>query len=182
MFLPTTDDRKGDFAMHTNVSKTFASHPPFSGISFEVGTPDRPVQRGPAHQRLAACIGDWHARGALDAGGEMKCLESYSWVPGQFFIEYRFDRDVGKGQKHAGRGLLGYDEARDEYFAFFVDNMGNVRTYEVTIEGSTWTLIGKWERATLTFEPERNHMKAHWEHSSDGHEWQLLCEYEGPRE
>jgi hypothetical protein len=103
-------------------------------------------------------------------------------VPGEFFIEYRFDRDVGGGKKHAGVDLLGYDEARDEYFPFFVDNLGNARTYEVTIDDSTWTFIGKWERAMITFEPARNRMKAHWEHSSNGREWKLLCEYEGSRE
>jgi Protein of unknown function (DUF1579) len=103
--------------MQTNVSASLASHPPFAGISFEVGQPDRPVQRRSAHERLRACIGDWRASGKLDAGGEMRCLESYSWLPGEFFVEYRFDRDVGDS-KHAGVGLIGYDEARDEYFAF----------------------------------------------------------------
>jgi Protein of unknown function (DUF1579) len=139
------------------------------------------VQRRSAPERLRACIGDWRASGKLDAGGEMRCLESYSWLPGEFFVEYRFDRDVGDS-KHAGVGLIGYDEARDEYFAFFVDNLGNARTYEVWVEGWTWTFIGKWERATIAFEPENNRMSAHWEHTSDGREWQLLCECAGPRD
>jgi hypothetical protein len=167
--------------MQTGVSATLAKHRPFAGISFEVGEPDKQVQRGPAHEQLRACIGDWRAPGALDAGGEMRCLESYSWVPGEFFIEYRFDRDVGDN-KHAGVGLIGYDEARDEYFAFFVDNLGNARTYQVTIDGSTWMFIGKWERAAITFEPARKRMNAHWEHSSDGREWKLLCEFGGSRD
>ena len=142
--------------MQTSASASLANHPPFAGISSEVGKPDSPVQRGSAHERLRACVGDWRASGKLDAGGEMHCLESYSWVPGEFFIEYRFDRDVGGGKRHAGVGLLGYDESRDEYFAFFVDNLGNARTYEVTFDGSTWMFIGKFERATITFEPDRN--------------------------
>lgn len=167
--------------MQAGVSATLAKRPPFAGISFEVGEPDEQPERGTAQERLRACIGDWRASGELDAGGEMRCLESYSWVPGEFFIEYHFDRDVG-GSQHAGAGLIGYDEARGEYFAFVVDNMGYARTYEVTIEGATWTFIGKWERATITFEPSRNRMKAHWEHSTDGREWKLLCEYEGSRD
>jgi hypothetical protein len=167
--------------MQTGVSATLAKHPPFAGISFEIGEPDNQVQRGLAHERLRACIGVWRASGELDGGGEMRCLESYSWVSGEFFIEYRFDRDVGDS-KHAGVGVIGYDEGRDEYFAFFVDNLGNARTYEVTIDDSTWAFIGKWERATITFEPESNRMKAHWEQSSDGREWRLLCEYEGPHD
>ena len=83
--------------MQTSASASLANRPPFAGISYEVGKPDSPVQRGSAHERLRACIGDWRASGKLDAGGEMHCLESYSWVPGEFFIEYRFDRDVGGG-------------------------------------------------------------------------------------
>ena len=77
--------------MQTRVSATLAKHPPFAGISFEVGEPETQVQRGPAHERLRACIGEWRASGELDAGGEMRCLEAYSWVPGEFFIEYRFE-------------------------------------------------------------------------------------------
>ena len=53
--------------------------------------------------------------------------------------------------------------------------------FPVTIDGSTWTFIGKFERATLTFEPERNRMQAHWEHSTDGRDWKPLCEYGGSR-
>jgi hypothetical protein len=168
--------------MQTGVSASLAKHPPFAGISFEVGEPDDNLQRGAAQERWRSCIGDWRASGKLAAGGEMRCLESYSWVPGEFFIEYRFERDVGGGSKHAGVGVIGYDEARGEYFAFFVDNMGYARTYEVTIDGSAWTLIGKFERATISFEPDSDRMKAHWEHSSDGREWKLLCEYEGSRD
>ena len=167
--------------MQTNISTVFAKHSPFAGISLEVGEPDSRLQRGAAHERLHACIGNWRASGELDGGGGMRCLESYSWISGEFFIEYRFDRDVDHN-KHVGVGLIGYDEARQEYFGFFVDNMGYARTYHLMIEGSTWTFIGKWERATITFEPERNRMKAHWEHSSDGREWKLLCEFEGSRE
>ena len=164
--------------MHTESRATLSDHPPFAGISPEVGTPEKQPQRGPAHERLRACIGDWRASGELDAGGEMHCLESYSWLPGEFFIEYRFDRDIGHN-KHTGVGLIGYDDARDEYFALIVDNMGNSRAYELTIDGSAWTFIGKWERAVIEFEPERDHMSAHWEQSSDGEEWKLLCEFEG---
>ena len=69
--------------MQTSVSASLASHPPFAGISFEVGQPDSPVQRRSAHERLRACIGDWRASGKLDAGGEMRCLESYSWLPAE---------------------------------------------------------------------------------------------------
>jgi hypothetical protein len=111
----------------------------------------------------------------------MHCLESYSWVPVNFLLSIASIAMSVAARGHAGLGLLGYDESRDEYFAFFVDNLGNARTYEVTIDGSTWMFIGKFERATITFEPERNRMQAHWEHSADGRDWKLLCEYGGSR-
>ena len=147
--------------MQTRASTSLANRPPFAGISYEVGKPDSPVQRGSAHERLRACVGEWRASGKLDAGGEMHCHESYSWLPGEFFIEYRFDRDVG-GKRHAGLGLLGYDESRDEYFAFFNDNLGKTHTNKKTIDSSTWTFIGKFERATITFEPERKSKRGEW--------------------
>lgn len=166
--------------MRTSVSPSHGKWSSFGGISLDVGEPGNEPHRDRAHERLRACIGDWRVSGQLAAGDDMKCMESYSWVPGEYFVEYRFDRDVG-ANKHDGVGVIGYDDTRDAYFAFFVDNMGYARTYEVTIRDSTWTFVGRWERGTITFEPERNRMKAHWEHSSDGREWKLLCEYEGAR-
>jgi hypothetical protein len=60
--------------VQTNASASLANRPPFAGISSEVGKPDRPVQRGSAHERLRACVGDWRVSGKLD-GGE-KCIAS----------------------------------------------------------------------------------------------------------
>jgi hypothetical protein len=67
---------------------------------------------------------------------------------GEFFIEYRFDRDVGGGKRARWTGSARVRRVTNEYVAFFVDNLGNARTYEVTIDGSTWMFIGKFERAT----------------------------------
>jgi hypothetical protein len=54
--------------VQTSASASLANRPPFAGISSEVGQPESPVQRGSAHERLRACIGDWCASGKLDAG------------------------------------------------------------------------------------------------------------------
>jgi hypothetical protein len=108
----------------------------------------------------------------------MNCTERYDWVPGQFFIEYHFDRQIGQNT-HRGTGLIGYDPSRGGYFAYFVDNAGYARSYDLEIDGSQWKFSGRWERATLTFEPRR--MRAHWEHSQDGASWQTLCDFSGER-
>jgi hypothetical protein len=63
--------------MQTSASPSLANRPPFAGISSEVGKPDSPVQRGSAHERLRACVGDWRASGKLDAGEEMRANPAY---------------------------------------------------------------------------------------------------------
>ena len=131
---------------------------------------------------MASCLGSWKVRGELaDSRARMACTETYEWAPGHYFIVYRFDRQIG-AQKHQGNGLIGYDDTRRAHFAYFVDNMGYSRAYDLHIENNRWIFSGQWERATLTFDSKENHMGAHWEHSSDGESWRVLCDFEGRRE
>ena len=116
-----------------------------------------------------------------ESATRMRCTETYEWLPGRFFVVYRFDRQIG-AHDHHGVGVIGFDVTRRAHFAYFVDNMGFARTYEVHIDGTKWALIGKWERASLTFIPQRHHMSAKWEHSEDGKTWRELCAFEGKRE
>ena len=148
----------------------------------DMGLPDQPPRRDAGHEQLAACLGAWKVNGTLaDSGTRMVCTESYEWLPGKFFIVYRFDRQIG-AQSHQGAGIIGFDTDRCAHFAYFVDNMGFARTYDVHIDGNKWAFIGHWERASITFNSQRNHMSARWEHSRDGQAWQELCSFEGRRE
>jgi hypothetical protein len=151
-------------------------------LPHDIGLPDQPPRRDAGHDQLAACLGTWKVEGMLASSGtRMMCTESYEWLPGKFFIIYRFDRQIGAQDQH-GFGVIGFDVDRRAHFAYFVDNMGYARTYDVHIDGSKWAFIGNWERATLTFNPQRHRMSARWEHSTDGHVWRELCAFEGRRE
>ena len=155
---------------------------PSGRLPADIGLPKQPPRREAGHDQLAACIGSWTVHGAMaESATRMQCTESYEWLPGRFFVIYRFDRQIG-AHDHHGFGVIGFDAERHAHFAYFVDNMGYARTYDVHIDGNKWAFIGKWERASLTFNPQRHHMSAKWEHSADGQTWKELCAFEGKRE
>lgn len=167
--------------MHEPTARSFSFDAPPPDLLHDIGDPEAMLKRGPEHDSMAACLGSWKVEGALaDSGTRMVCTENYEWLPGKFFIHYRFDRQIG-AREHRGVGIIGYDNARRGHFAYFVDNMGYARMYDVHIDGRKWAFIGNFERAALTFDADKKRMAAHWEHSTDGQAWRVLCNFEGIR-
>jgi hypothetical protein len=138
--------------------------------------PEPKPERGAAHEKLAVFIGDWRGQGTGGAGSEMTTRETYDWIEGKFFLENRFDQQVGKAS-HIGVGLIGYDAEAGTYRLRMADNLGYARDYEVRDEGGdVWRFLGERERATLTFKGDR--MNVRWEHRPDGGDWAPLCEFD----
>jgi len=165
--------------MQPKISRSTLNPATVHPLVHDLGLPGTTPHRRTEHELLAACIGVWKVEGVLaDHSTRMRCTESYEWLPGKFFVLYRFDRQIG-AQRHKGTGILGYDTNRNSHFAYFVDNMGFARTYDLRIDDNKWSFVGTWERATQSFNPRSNHMTAHWEHSNDGASWRVLCEFEG---
>jgi hypothetical protein len=118
---------------------------------------------GPEHQRLGAFVGNWTFVGELKpgpmgAGGKMTGSDRIQWLPGNFFIERRFE---GKGPMGAASGLeiMGYDSAKKAYTYSFFDSTGMMSSGTMTVSGNTWTAVGTTsmagktmqERCSLTF-------------------------------
>src|SRR5687767_11652293 len=83
---------------------------------------------GPEHQRLGAFVGNWTFEGEMKPGpmgpgGKMTGTDRIQWLPGNFFLERRFE---GKGPMGEMKGLeiLGYDTAKKAYHYNFFDSMG----------------------------------------------------------
>lgn len=111
---------------------------------------------GPEHQRLGAFVGNWTFVGELKpgpmgAGGKMTGSDRIQWLPGNFFIERRFE---GKGPMGAASGLeiMGYDSAKKAYTYSFFDSTGMMSSGTMTVSGNTWTAAGTTSMAGKTMQ------------------------------
>src|SRR5262245_6266341 len=72
-----------------------------------------PARPSPEHQKLAAFLGKWNFEGQAQASpygpaGKLTSVETYTWLPGNFFMEHQWDSNQG-GTHIVGREILGYD-------------------------------------------------------------------------
>jgi hypothetical protein len=145
-------------------------------------TPEMP-KPGPEHQRLSAFVGTWTFEGEMKPGpmgpgGKMTGTDRIQWMPGNFFVERRFE---GKGPMGEVKGLeiLGYDAGKKVHTYRFFDNMGMTGSGTFTIKGDTWTASGTMDmagttfhdRCDLTFGGRGKTLTIACEMSSDGKSW-----------
>jgi hypothetical protein len=141
---------------------------------------------GPAHHQLESLVGSWKIRGHNRSNvpgtpdSEVKGEESYEWIPGNFFLLYRWDRRFNEGS-HKGIGLIGYDDKTQKYFMNSADSMGFARVYDLEFEDHAWKITGPWERAMIKIGTGGQLMKIHWEFTQDGKKCQPLCDLLGQR-
>jgi hypothetical protein len=135
----------------------------------------------PEHKRVHVFVGRWKVRGQnkesapVAPGVKVSGEETYEWLTGGFFLVSRFQHYFGD-DAHIGLSTIGYDTSSQTYVSHNFDNMGYARRYEITVDDKTWTFKGEFERATLVFSSDGNSKTEHWEISSDGANWQPLCE------
>lgn len=138
---------------------------------------------GPEHQRLAAFVGNWTFEGdmkpgPMGPGGKMTGTDRIEWLPGNFFVERRFE---GKGPMGEMKGLeiMGYDSAKKVHTYTFFDSMGMRGSGTMTLSGTTWTSTGTsdmggkafHDRCTLAFGADSTTLAIKCESSTDGKTW-----------
>ena len=140
----------------------------------------------PEHRLLNVFVGQWAAEGDSYTGEpspgqphrstvNWRSDESYAWLPGEFFLEHRFDALAGD-RALRGIEILGYDSATNSYFADFFENYGFRPKYQVSVRGREWTFVADSSRATVLFSEDGNRMTVHWDWRPDGEDWQPLCD------
>lgn len=138
---------------------------------------------GPEHQRLGAFVGNWTFTGEMKPGpmgpgGKMTGSDRIQWMPGNFFIERRFDGKGPMGQV-SGLEIIGYEAAKKSYVYSFFDNMGAMASGTATASGNTWNFTGTMnmagkamqERCNLVLGAGSTSMKITCEMSTDGKSW-----------
>ena len=71
---------------------------------------------GPEHERLGAFVGNWTFAGEMKPGpmgpgGKITGTDRIQWMPGNFFLERRFE-GTGPMGKISGLEIMGYDPVK----------------------------------------------------------------------
>ncbi|MBC8084850.1 MAG: DUF1579 family protein [Hymenobacter sp.] len=154
--------------------------------------PLSPPVPGPQHRALDVFVGKWHAEGTSYGEGQVQEMpysaavpwsseETYAWLEGGFFLEHRWDARAGE-RVFKGLEIMGWDEAKGEYFTRFFDNSGYCPSYRVGRDGDTWTFTGAAQRATVVVSGAGNSMTFHWEWQQAQGPWLPLCDRTATKE
>lgn len=131
------------------------------------------------HSSLAAFIGKWAIEGQSFAyaphtdAAEVKGVASYEWLAGGFFLCYKWDRYFGF-ENHKGMGIISHDENEHSFAITNYDNLGNIKSYQISHLKDTWQFEGDNERATLNFDTDETTFTEAWEILTPKG-WQPLC-------
>lgn len=102
-----------------------------------------PQTPGPEHKELAELTGSWDATMKMADGSEVKGESIFKVTCGGMWLESDFHADFG-GLKFHGKGLDGYDAAKKQYVAVWVDSMsGTPMIMHGTKEGKVTTMVGE---------------------------------------
>jgi hypothetical protein len=142
--------------------------------------PQEAPKPGPDQQKMAAFVGNWTFEGdmkpgPLGPGGKVTGTDRIQWLPGNFFIERRFNFKGPMGEIQ-GLEVLGYDAASKGYTYNAFDNMGGTGNGTMTVSGSTWNATGTMkmgpqtihERCKLAFSANATVLTISCEMSADG--------------
>lgn len=135
--------------------------------------------RNEAMQRLNVLVGSWRTtlRNAWflePAGREVPGSATVEWL-GDAFVVFRWtmDGDVGTATSEMVL-VLGRSDAQDVYTALYHDERGVCRIFDMTFDGSHWSLVREdsdmFQRFVADVGPDR--IAGRWEASDDrGSTW-----------
>lgn len=143
-------------------------------------------QPGAAQRRLDVVVGKWRAEGESYGDGQRAAdprasavpwtsEESYEWLPGGFFLFHRWDAMAGE-RVFKGTEIIGFDAAREDYFAHMFDNAGNHVEYRARVVGDVWTFAEAQTRATVTVSGGGRRLTFNWQWRNGGADWLPLCD------
>jgi hypothetical protein len=138
---------------------------------------------GVEHRKLSIFLGRWHTTGEVAPTGttpaaRVDAIDTYEWYPGEFFLVHHADGKVGDDAIRSIE-IIGFDPARDCYFASFFDSTGGFGTEEIRLHGNTWTWRGsnvmgvKEHRCIAVVSDDGRTVRARHEKSDDGKTWAL---------
>jgi hypothetical protein len=113
--------------------------------------------------------------GPVGPAAKIRAVETYQWLPGEFFLIHRFEGHVGDSAAGCIE-IIGYDAQIQSYSTHTFYNNGLANQWQSHERDGTWTLAGDWQmqgksvkvRCTTAFSDAGHTMTSKWEQSSEG--------------
>ena len=134
----------------------------------------------PALEGLGVFVGEWNLEvTSMSFRNVPSAVErgraSFSWLDGGAFLLQR--SEISNAEFPRSVAVIGPDDAAGTYGMLYFDSRGVSRIYKMTFSEGIWTLWrnfpGFSQRFHGTFNDDNNIIKARWEKSSDGSNWEL---------
>jgi hypothetical protein len=151
------------------------------------------MDKHPALARLDVLVGRWAVQPKVEGLGS--AWTEFAWQDGGAYLHQYADVDEIPAtapqawREHAPfptTGVIGLDDATDEFTMLYADARGVYRVYRMTLADGAWTMWreapGFNQRFTGTFSADGDTVEAQWEMSEDGTTWNVDFELTYRRE
>lgn len=158
---------------------------------------DHPATTAP----LGALLGHWRTEGHVIGHDPTPIAgtDVYEWLPGRHFLVHHVDVTVGEEHVRAIELIGDHDPATDTFTTRAYDHTGAITTMRVSIDpAGVWRFAGGADvatparptavpdegavRSTLTIAADGRTMRALWERTDDGVEWEPWMDLRFTRE
>ena len=132
----------------------------------------------PALKRLEVLAGEWEMELSKssflpDPNTIVKGSVTFEWLEEGDFLVMRQGR---KNESMWANWLIGRDEESQDYTVLYIDNRRVSRVYEMSFEKEVWKIWrnapGFSQRFAGMISKDKNNIKAYWEKSADGKNWE----------
>jgi hypothetical protein len=138
------------------------------------------MMSNPALEHLDVFVGEWDIEIAsmsfqADNTAVAHGHASFDWIEGKAFLVQH--AEVSNSDFPRSTSGIGPDDSAETYSMLYFDSRGVSRIYQMALSKNEWKLWrdfpGFSQRFTGNFDEDRNVIRARWERSSDGSNWEL---------
>ncbi|HEX4718886.1 MAG TPA: hypothetical protein VH300_10180 [Thermoleophilaceae bacterium] len=136
--------------------------------------------------QLDALAGVWDMAATIGGQDLSGAWSTFEWIEDGAFLRLRADAELPADVPEELRAnapfpvtvIIGLDDSSERFGYLYADGRGVHRVYEMTLEGSEWSIWGQsgpefFQRFFGTFSDDQNTIDARWEFSPDGETWEL---------
>ena len=134
------------------------------------------------HRALGILAGSWSTQGTIRASGnaaasEMRAIDRYEWLPGDFFLLHKVDALIG-GEASQSIEVIGYDAEKGCYVSRSYDDRGACDGFTARLENRVWEVDGAKVRFRGAFDTKGAVLAGTWEQLGDAHQWEPWMDIE----
>lgn len=144
--------------------------------------------RSPVLGRLNALVGAWGLTATIEGKQMAGGRTTFDWIEDGAFLRQRAEAEPATEEGVPSQWvenspfpvvtIIGLDDSSETFSYVYSDARGVSRVYEMTIEDRVWRVWGQsgaefFQRFEGVFGDDGDTISAHWDHSTDGSEWEL---------